>query len=128
MKVSWLLNLYIYSLSYLFLQSDSFQKHWLHTTVLIFIFIKTRALRNGGLKDANLPSKTNFSLTYIYILCPGLRIRIRGFCMDPDPVSKFPWIRIRFSNFSRSGSGASPDSGTKKIAERSLKVIYQKKT
>ena len=25
--------------------------------------------------------------------------RIRCFCMDPDPVFKFLWIRIRFSNF-----------------------------
>ena len=40
--------------------------------------------------------------------------------LDPDPY--------RFSNFSGSGSGFSPDSGTKKIAESSLKVIYQKKT
>ena len=52
---------------------------------------------------------------------------------DPDPVGSVvcAWIRIRFSNFSGSGfgSGFSPDSGTKnKIAERSLKVIYQKKT
>ena len=34
--------------------------------------------------------------------------------------------RIRFSNFSGSGSGFSPDSGTKKIAERSLKLIRRK--
>ena len=35
---------------------------------------------------------------------------------DPDPVGSgvFAWIRIRFSNFSGSGSGFSPDSGTKK--------------
>ena len=38
-----------------------------------------------------------------------------GVFLDPDPVSNF------------SGSGFSPD-GTKKNAERSLKVIYQKKT
>ena len=29
-------------------------------------------------------------------LNPGLRIRIRCFCMDPDPVFKFFWIQIRF--------------------------------
>ena len=50
---------------------------------------------------------------------------------DPDPVGSgvFAWIRIRigFSNFSGSGSGFSPDSGTKKNAERPLKVIYQRK-
>ena len=42
----------------------------------------------------------------------------------------FAWIRIRFLNFSGSGSGSgfSPDSGTKKNAERSIKVIDQKKT
>ena len=68
---------------------------------------------------------------------PGLRIRIRCFCMDPDHVFKFLWIRIRFSNFSGSGSvfqiSLDPDPVSaqmeqKKIAERSLKVIYQKKT
>ena len=65
---------------------------------------------------------------------------------DPDSVGSgvFAWIRIRirFSNFS--GSGSDSESGfkismdpdpvsaqileQKKIAERSLKVIYQKKT
>ena len=66
---------------------------------------------------------------------------------DPDPVilqgsGVFAWIRIRiqirFSNFSGSGSESGfqisldpepgPVSAQKKIAERSLKVIYQKKT
>ena len=58
---------------------------------------------------------------------------------DPDPVRSgvFAWIRV--SNFSGSGSGSGfkisldPDPVSaqmeqKKIAERSLKVIYQKKT
>ena len=54
---------------------------------------------------------------------------------DPDPVGSgvFVWIRIRFSNFSGSGSGFQifwirfrPRFW--KIAEKSLKVIYQKKT
>ena len=61
--------------------------------------------------------------------CPPARLRIRS-----DPVflhgsgSGFQilWIRIWFSNFSGSGSGFSPEQ--KKIAERSLKVIYQTKT
>ena len=44
----------------------------------------------------------------------------------------FAWIRIRFSNFSGSGSGFSPDSGTKKkcrkvsksdLSEENLKVM-----
>ena len=59
---------------------------------------------------------------------------------DPDPVGScvFAWIRIRFSNFSGSGSGfkisLDPDPVSAQIleqkinAERSLKVIYQKKT
>ena len=36
--------------------------------------------------------------------------RIRFFCLDPDPVFKFLQIqiRVRFSNFSRTGSGFSP--------------------
>ena len=44
------------------------------------------------------------------MLRPGLRIRC--FCMDPDPVFKFLWIRIQILE-------------QKKIAERSLKVLYQ---
>ena len=59
----------------------------------------------------------------------GLRIRIRSdpvflhgsgstfqISLDPDPVFKFLWIRFQ------------PRFWNKKIAERSLKVIYQKKT
>ena len=62
-----------------------------------------------------------------HVWVPGFRIRIRCFCMDPDPVFKFSgsgsgfqifWIQtwIRFQ------------PRFWKIAERSLKVIYQKKT
>ena len=49
---------------------------------------------------------------------------------NPDPFGSgvFAWILIQFSNFFGSGSGFSPDSGTKKSADRSLKVIYQMKT
>ena len=54
-------------------------------------------------------------------LTAGLRIRIRSdpvFLHDSDPVFKFLWIRIRFQlRF----------WNIKYIAERSLKVIYQKK-
>ena len=42
-------------------------------------------------------------------------IRIRCFCMDPDPVFKFLLIRTRIRFFSGSGSGFSPDSGPKKL-------------
>ena len=34
----------------------------------------------------------------------GFFVWIRCFYRDPDPVFKFLWIRIRFSNFSGSGS------------------------
>ena len=55
-----------------------------------------------------------------------------------DPVFKFRWIRIRFSNFAGSGSGfqisLDPDpvaaqilEQNKKSAERSRKGVYQKK-
>ena len=71
------------------------------------------------------------------------KIQTIGRVADPDPVGSgvFAWIRIRFrfSNFSGSGSGScfqifwiricirfQPRFW--KIAERSLKVIYQKKT
>ena len=54
---------------------------------------------------------------------------------DPDPVFKFLRIRIRFSNFSGSGfqifwirTWIRFQPRFWKIAERSLKVIYQKKT
>ena len=55
---------------------------------------------------------------------------IEGRVADPVGSGVFAWIqiRIRFSNFSGSGSGFGPDFGTKKIAERSLKAIDQKKT
>ena len=51
---------------------------------------------------------------------------------DPDPDSVFKFVRIWFSNFSRSRSGFSPDSDRileqKKSTEMVLKVIYLKKT
>ena len=51
---------------------------------------------------------------------------------DPVGSGVFAWIRIRFSNFSGSGSGFSPDSGTKKecrkvsksdLSEENLKIM-----
>ena len=67
----------------------------------------------GGCKARNLEAWTSRLETLLQcFLIPMIRVA------NPDPVL----------NFSGPGSGFSPDSGTKKNAERSLKVIYQKKT
>ena len=81
--------------------------------------------------------------THIFIvkkqsfLLSGFRIRIRkdpvflhgsgyGFqiSLDPDPVLKLLWIRIRFSNISGSGFSTRIPEQKKRNAERALKVIY----